>query len=121
MPIFAPDLPEIHFCLLIHYLSPQYCLLAALLFYLLPGDVTYVAVAGLFLTMKVSGGGGRGRRGRGGEKLKYVFIPRLGHFLESLSTYSVHWKIRLVEFFRMNKVNSTEYTRYTDCWITGKL
>jgi len=27
--------------------------LAALLFYLLPGDVTYVAVAGLFLTMKV--------------------------------------------------------------------
>lgn len=102
-------------------MSPQYCLLAALLFYLLPGDVTYVAVAGLFLTMKVSGGGGRGRRGRGGEKLKYVFIPRLGHFLESLSTYSVHWKIRLVEFFRMNKVNSTEYTRYTDCWITGKL
>ena len=41
---------------LIPFLVPQYCLLAALLFYLLPGDVTYVAVAGLFLTMKVIGG-----------------------------------------------------------------
>ena len=42
--------------ILFRFLSPQYCLLAALLFYLLPGDVTYVAVAGLFLTMKVIGG-----------------------------------------------------------------
>merc|ERR1711997_1019023 len=38
---------------LIPSVTSKYCLLAALLFYLLPGDVTYVAVAGLFLTMKV--------------------------------------------------------------------
>merc|ERR1712242_302578 len=30
-----------------------FCLLAALLLHLLPGDATYIAVAGLFLTMKV--------------------------------------------------------------------
>ena len=32
---------------------PQYCLLAALLLHLVPGDATYIAVAGLFLSMKV--------------------------------------------------------------------
>jgi len=39
---------------LIPSVTSKYCLLAALLFYLLPGDLTYVAVAGLFLTMKMS-------------------------------------------------------------------
>ena len=33
--------------------SAQYCLLAALLLHALPHDGTYVAVAGLFLAMKV--------------------------------------------------------------------
>ena len=34
--------------------SAQYCLLAALLLHALPHDGTYVAVAGLFLAMKVA-------------------------------------------------------------------
>jgi len=38
---------------LIPSVTSKYCLLAALLLYFLPGDVTYVAVSGLFLTMKV--------------------------------------------------------------------
>ena len=33
--------------------SAQYCVLAALLLHALPHDGTYVAVAGLFLAMKV--------------------------------------------------------------------
>jgi hypothetical protein len=31
----------------------QYCIVAALLLTLLPGDITYVCVTGLFLAMKV--------------------------------------------------------------------
>ena len=32
----------------------QYCLVATLMFFLLPGELTYVAIAGLFLAMKVN-------------------------------------------------------------------
>jgi hypothetical protein len=32
----------------------QYCVVAALLFMLIPGDLTYVCVTGLFLAMKVT-------------------------------------------------------------------
>ena len=32
----------------------KYCILATLLLTFLPGDITYVAVAGLFLSMKVT-------------------------------------------------------------------
>jgi len=33
--------------------TTKYCVLAALLLYFLPGDITYIVVAGLFLSMKV--------------------------------------------------------------------
>jgi len=33
--------------------TTKYCILAALLLHLVPGDATYIAVAGLFLSMKV--------------------------------------------------------------------
>jgi len=33
--------------------TTKYCVLAVLLLHFVPGDVTYIAVAGLFLTMKV--------------------------------------------------------------------
>jgi len=39
--------------LLMPSLTTKYCLVATLMFFLLPGELTYVAIAGLFLAMKV--------------------------------------------------------------------